>query len=160
MTSAQENGDYDPSLVSEALRQIEHADNPNQDIDLLKDVAAQAFMGELARFICLLSFLLGSWSVTSAGADATASALGTFFLAMVCYPEVQKKAQEELDKVLNGRLPEHSDVMSLLYLSALVKEVYRYGELCFKDSLPHAIHASVSSRWQPVLPIGRQIVLS
>jgi hypothetical protein len=39
-TSFQANGDYDPSFVSEALRQIEHADNPNQDIDLSKDVAA------------------------------------------------------------------------------------------------------------------------
>ena len=55
---------------------------------------------------------------------------------MVCYPEVQKKAQEELDKVLNGRLPEHSDIESLPYLSALVKEVYRYDEVCFKKSLP------------------------
>jgi hypothetical protein len=45
MTPAQENGDYDPSLVSEALRQIEHSDNPNQDIDLLKDVAAHGVCG-------------------------------------------------------------------------------------------------------------------
>ena len=73
---------------------------------------------------------------------------------MVCYPEVQKKAQEELDKVLNGRLPEHSDVESLPYLSALVKEVYRYSEVCFKDSLLHPNRVSVSSRWQPVVPLG------
>jgi len=53
MTPAQENGDYVPSLVSEALRQIEHEDNPNQDIDLLKDVAAQAYVGESARLIFL-----------------------------------------------------------------------------------------------------------
>jgi cytochrome P450 len=46
---------------------------------------------------------------------------------MVCYPEVQKKAQTELDNVLNGRLPEHSDIFSLPYLSAVVKEVYRYA---------------------------------
>jgi len=78
----------------------------------LKDVAVQAYLGE---------------------ADTTASAIGTFFLAMVCYPEVQKEAQAELDKVLNGRLPEHSDFPSLPYLSALVKEVYR---------------------WQPVFPLG------
>jgi hypothetical protein len=32
---------------------------------------------------------------------------------MVCYPEVQKKAQKELDEVLNGILPEHSDIVSL-----------------------------------------------
>ena len=46
---------------------------------------------------------------------------------MVCYPEVQKEAQAELDKVLDGRLPEHNDIASLPYLSALVKEVFRYA---------------------------------
>ena len=55
---------------------------------------------------------------------------------MVCYPEVQKKAQAELDEVLNGRLPEHSDFPSLPYLSALVKEVYRYAaHLQFPSSI-------------------------
>jgi Cytochrome P450 len=54
---------------------------------------------------------------------------------MVCYPEVQKKAQAELDNVLNERLPEHSDIASLPYLSALVKEVYRYAAVCFKNSI-------------------------
>ena len=51
---------------------------------------------------------------------------------MVCYPEVQKKAQAELDKVLNGRLPEHSDFPSLPYLSALIKEVHRYVAVFFE----------------------------
>ena len=64
MTPVQEDGDYDPSLVSEALRQTEHTDHPNQDIELLKDVAAQAYIGESASFKCLVSFLLGSRSVT------------------------------------------------------------------------------------------------
>jgi cytochrome P450 len=49
---------------------------------------------------------------------------------MVCYPEVQKKAQTELDNVLNGRLPEYNDILSLPYLSALVKEVIRYAAIC------------------------------
>jgi hypothetical protein len=53
---------------------------------------------------------------------------------MVCYPEVQKKAQAEIDKVLNGRLPEHSDFASFPYLSAVIKEVYRYAVVYFKDS--------------------------
>ena len=46
---------------------------------------------------------------------------------MVCYPEVQKEAQTELDNVYNGKLPEHSDIFSLPYLSTLVKEVIRYA---------------------------------
>ena len=77
---------------------------------------------------------------------------------MVCYTEVQKKAQKELDEVLNGRLPEHSDIVSLPYLSALVKEVYRYGKICFKDSLLHANHVAFSSRWYPVTPLGRPLL--
>ena len=54
---------------------------------------------------------------------------------MVCYPQVQKEAQAELDIVLNGRLPEHSDLPSLPYLSALVKEIYRYAAVIFEYSL-------------------------
>jgi Cytochrome P450 len=70
---------------------------------------------------------------------------------MVCYPEVQKEAQTELDNVLNGKLPEHSDFPSLPYLSALVKEVYRYAAVYF-DSL---FSVNCVSGWQPVTPLGR-----
>ena len=58
MTPAKKNGDCDPSLVSDALRQTEHENNPDQDIELLKDIAAMAYMGESARLICLLSYLV------------------------------------------------------------------------------------------------------
>ena len=50
----QANGGYDPSFVSEALRQIEDDDNPNKDVHLLKDVAAQAYLGEFRRSYILL----------------------------------------------------------------------------------------------------------
>jgi hypothetical protein len=42
---SQASGDYDPSFVTEALREIENSDTLNQDINLLKDVAAQVYMG-------------------------------------------------------------------------------------------------------------------
>ena len=73
---------------------------------------------------------------------------------MVCYPEVQKEAQAELDNVLNGRLPEHSDFPSLPYISALVKEVYRYARVFFDCSL---LRVNCVSRWQPVVPFGRPL---
>ena len=41
----QASGDYDPSLVTETLRDMQHSDIPNQDINLLKDVATQAYVG-------------------------------------------------------------------------------------------------------------------
>ena len=76
---------------------------------------------------------------------------------MVCYPEVQKEAQAELDKVLNRRLPEHNDFPSLPYLSALVKEVYRYATVYFGYSL---LPVNCASRWKPVTPLGRPLFVS
>ena len=55
------------------------------------------------------------------------SALASFVLAMVLHPEVQTKAQEELDRVVgHGRLPEFADRKSLPYINAIVKEILRY----------------------------------
>ena len=46
---------------------------------------------------------------------------------MVLYPEVQKKAREELDNVVGpGCLPQFGDRVKLPYIEALVKEVYRW----------------------------------
>ncbi|KAI0742504.1 cytochrome P450 [Daedaleopsis nitida] len=57
----------------------------------------------------------------------TASTYIAFFLVMALNPEVQKKAQAELDAVVGrDRLPEFGDRESLPYISALVKEVLRW----------------------------------
>jgi len=57
-----------------------------------------------------------------------------FFLAMALYPEVQKRAQMEIDSVIgNNRLPDFSDRDALPYTNAIVKE---------------------AMRWQPVTPLG------
>ena len=50
-----------------------------------------------------------------------------FFLAMALYPEIQKKAQQQLDEVVGGRrLPDFSDQRDLPYVNALVKELLRW----------------------------------
>ena len=42
----QANGDYEPSFVTKVLlREIQYYDTPNQDINLLGDVASQTNMG-------------------------------------------------------------------------------------------------------------------
>lgn len=46
---------------------------------------------------------------------------------MVQYPEVRKKAQQELDTVVGpDRLPDFSDRESLPYINAVLKEVTRW----------------------------------
>ncbi|CAH0024773.1 unnamed protein product [Clonostachys rhizophaga] len=68
------------------------------------------------------------------GADTTVSTLSSFVLAMILFPDVQQKAQQEIDKVIgNERLPDFSDRHQLPYVSALVSETLR---------------------WLPVTPIG------
>jgi hypothetical protein len=52
----------------------------------------------------------------------------TFVLAMVLCPDVYRKAQAEIDRVIGrDRLPEVNDKESLPYLSAVVTEIYRYA---------------------------------
>ena len=47
---------------------------------------------------------------------------------MTCFPDVQKKAQAEIDAVVGpDRLPSFADRDSLPYTDALVKEVFRWN---------------------------------
>ncbi|EMD37284.1 hypothetical protein CERSUDRAFT_153831 [Gelatoporia subvermispora B] len=62
-----------------------------------------------------------------AGADTSVSTLSTFFLAMVLYPDIQAKAQDELDTILDGsRLPDLSDRASMPYITSIMKEALRW----------------------------------
>ncbi|KAF1813984.1 cytochrome P450 [Eremomyces bilateralis CBS 781.70] len=81
------------------------------------------------------------WSASSmylGGADTTVSSMMTFFLAMTVFPEVQKKAQEELDRVTGGsRLPVSADRERLPYIEAIVTETHRWHPVG-PMGLPHS----------------------
>jgi cytochrome P450 len=69
-----------------------------------------------------------------AGVDTTVAAAISFFLAMLVYPDVQRKAQTEIDQVIgHHRLPEIDDASQLPYVQGVVNECLR---------------------WLPVTPIG------
>ena len=54
------------------------------------------------------------------------SAVQTLFLTMTLYPEVQKKAQAEIDAAVGpNRLPDFEDRPSLPYINAIIKESMR-----------------------------------
>ena len=54
--------------------------------------------------------------------------MSSFFLAMVIFPEAQKRAQEEIDRVVgNARLPNFTDRNDMPYLEALLKELHRWN---------------------------------
>ncbi|KZP16288.1 cytochrome P450 [Athelia psychrophila] len=76
-----------------------------------------------------------------AGADTSVSVLGTFVLAMLQYPTVQRRAQAELDSVLGpDRLPTFEDMPALPYLSAIIKECHRW-EVVLPFAIPHMLTA-------------------
>jgi len=50
----------------------------------------------------------------------------SFILALVLYPEVQIRGQEELDRVIgNDRLPTFDDRPFLPYIEGIIKETLR-----------------------------------
>ncbi len=56
------------------------------------------------------------------------SSVLSFLMAMILYPEVQAKAQAELDQVVGReRLPELSDRANLPYLRSIMAEVLRWS---------------------------------
>ncbi|KAI1797845.1 CyP450 monooxygenase [Ganoderma leucocontextum] len=78
-------------------------------------------------------------AVTYGGAHRFFSTLQTFFLAMTLYPEVQRKAQAELEVVIGPhRLPEFEDGKKLPYIHAIIKECLRWQNV-FTLGLPHRL---------------------
>ena len=68
-----------------------------------------------------------STNCSGAGSDTTRAVLSWWSLAMMLYPEVQKRAQDELDAVVGReRLPTFADMPRLPYICAVIKEVIRW----------------------------------
>jgi cytochrome P450 len=83
-----------------------------------------------------ISMLVSAFMVDDV--ETTASVMQWFTALIPAYPEVQRKAQEELDRVVGrGRLPAVEDEANLPYCHAIIKEVER----CFNPiwlGTPHA----------------------
>ncbi|KAJ8581526.1 cytochrome P450 [Rhizopogon salebrosus TDB-379] len=103
------------SMVTENLQRMEKQDEASKPMfeDALKKAATTALVGAY---------------------ETTTSTLMVFILSMVLYPEVQKRAQAEIDSVIGtDRLPTFEDRASLPYVDAILRETLR---------------------WQPILPLG------
>ncbi|KAK0223440.1 cytochrome P450 [Armillaria fumosa] len=109
------NGSPSSSFVSQNLTKLKNIgmqDNATQ-LEIIRNTAGVAFAG---------------------GADTTVSVVSSVILAFLLYPEVQAKAQAELDAVVGPtRLPNFDDRPQLPYIDAILLE---------------------SLRWNPVVPMG------
>ncbi|KAG1864134.1 cytochrome P450 [Suillus subalutaceus] len=105
--------DMGPCLVADALNRSSQEDDVNTTA--VKEAASVAFTGILPL-------------------TQTTATLLVFFLAMVLNPEVQAKAQAEIDLVVGkDRLPNFDDRPALPYVEAILRETLR---------------------WHPVIPMG------
>ena len=77
------------------------------------------------------------------GVDTTTSTMLSCILAMCSFPEVQRKAQAEIDAVVGtDRSPDWEDVdQQLSYMAALVKETLRWRTVTTLGGLPHSSHS-------------------
>ncbi|OAX32091.1 cytochrome P450 [Rhizopogon vinicolor AM-OR11-026] len=103
------------SMVGEHLQRIEEEDDALKPIleNALKKAASTAF---------------------AASYESTTSTLMVFLLAMVFYPDAQRRAQAEIDLVTGrDRLPIFEDRASLPYIDAVLRETFR---------------------WEPIVPLG------
>ncbi|GJJ06098.1 hypothetical protein Clacol_000287 [Clathrus columnatus] len=74
-----------------------------------------------------------------AGIDTVEATIQVFFIAMILYPDVQKAAQEELEKVVGlNSLPTFKDRPNLPYINALCKEVLRWHPIT-PAGFPHML---------------------
>jgi len=99
--------------------------------DLVNAQKAEGFDDEQAAYI--------SGTLLEAGSDTTSSTLYAFVQAMILYPEVQRKAQELIDRVIgDDRLPTMEDEQDLQYVRAIIKETLRWMPTTIMGAVPHA----------------------
>ncbi|KAF3055373.1 Cytochrome P450 monooxygenase [Trichoderma lentiforme] len=76
--------------------------------------------------------------IIDVGSETTSSMMQSIIKVLAMNPEAQKKAQEELDRVVGpSRLPTWEDSPNLPYIRALIKELHRFAPLLY-IGVPHA----------------------
>lgn len=77
-------------------------------------------------------------SLNIGGQDTSALTTEAMYLAMSMFPEVQRKAQEEIDRIVGReRLPTADDRDNLPYINAVIEEAIRWHPIA-PLGLPHA----------------------
>ncbi|KDR69747.1 hypothetical protein GALMADRAFT_128336 [Galerina marginata CBS 339.88] len=113
-----EEGTAKPSLFSNFLEKKYTVGASKEEEDAIKNIAS---------------------TVYAAASDTTISVTGTFFYVMALNPNIQRKAQAEIDRVIGSkRLPGLEDRDSLPYIEAIYREVMRF-QPPVPLSIPHAL---------------------
>ncbi|KAH9171797.1 cytochrome P450 [Lactarius sanguifluus] len=102
-----------PSLATEYFQEADLLNGleRQQAVQGIKDILGSLFQGNFLRHLRI----------------HTVVAMSSLFLALILYPDVQKRAQAELDSVISrDRLPTYDDKPRLPYIEAISKELMRW----------------------------------
>ncbi|EUC67612.1 cytochrome P450 family oxidoreductase, putative [Rhizoctonia solani AG-3 Rhs1AP] len=93
------------------------------------------------------------------GSDTTSSWLQSLVLALAAFPDAQRKAQDEIDKVVGAdRMPTPDDFLELPYIQAVIKEVHRWRPVA-PLAIPHGTIEEISYRGYRI-PTGSTIFVN
>lgn len=92
----------------------------------------------------------------AAGMETTSTTLRWGLLLMMKYPEIQRKVQNEIEKVIGSAEPQVSHRKEMPYTDAVIHEIQRFGNIV-PTNLPHATTQDVNFRGY-LLPKGIHVI--
>ncbi|KAL0067926.1 hypothetical protein AAF712_005095 [Marasmius tenuissimus] len=136
--SALANGTADSSVAAQMLKKLASSETVTSDRDremmeeVIKNSAGIAYLAgadTVCTIHCLIPpCLLGCHKYSQQTLIQTVSFMLSFILNMIHYPNVQARAQAEIDSFVasSGRLPDFGDQDKLPYVDAVIAETLRH----------------------------------
>ncbi|KAM5165067.1 cytochrome P450 2C5-like [Mantella aurantiaca] len=92
----------------------------------------------------------------SAGMETTSTTLRWGILLMITYPDIQRKVQYEIEKVIRSSAPHAGHRKNMPYTDAVIHEIQRFGNIV-PTNLPHCTTQDVNFRGY-FIPKGTHVV--
>ncbi|GJJ15152.1 hypothetical protein Clacol_009427 [Clathrus columnatus] len=108
------SGNYIPSFTSQHLLPEDGHKLDAEEDDILKWCSSALYAG---------------------GTDTTVAFMTAFIAVMTLYPSIQETARREVDQVIGSRKPLFTDQNFMPYISALIKEIFRWAPITPLDTV-------------------------
>ncbi|KAG3256086.1 cytochrome P450 2F5, transcript variant X2 [Ictidomys tridecemlineatus] len=146
-------------LISGSVREHQATLDPNSPrdfIDCFLTKIAQEKENPLSHFH-MDTLLMTTQNLIFGGTETVGTTLRHAFLALMKYPKIQARVQEEIDRVVGrSRLPTLEDRAAMPYTDAVIHEVQRFADV-IPMNLPHRVIRDTAFRGF-LIPEGTDII--